>query len=147
MAPKKRRPGRPADSPAVFPSVHCCAESLIVARVWREIADPRKHRDFMSVSNPGGVPVAKRRDNLVVQWVYLAEIDGTLLQFSGLDQVRECRAYFERKTHPSTRYRAAPVEHCWHHWYCRLPAGIKSLRKRKRVLKALDEILRRWSRE
>lgn len=32
-----------------------------MSKVWREIADPAKHRDFMSNVIEGGVPVTKTR--------------------------------------------------------------------------------------
>ncbi|RFA26259.1 hypothetical protein CAI21_17420 [Alkalilimnicola ehrlichii] len=115
-----------------------------MSRVWREIADPKKHRDFMSSFTEGGIPVEKSRDNLVSKWVYLAHVCNFTFQFVSLDQVRECKAYFEQKTHPSTRGPHPPWEHYWHPWYCKLPKGINKGVKRQKVVKVLNEILAKW---
>ncbi|NIB44801.1 hypothetical protein HBA55_34795 [Pseudomaricurvus alkylphenolicus] len=115
-----------------------------MSRVWREIADPKKHSDFMSTYNEGGIPVKKSRDNLIEKWVYLAEVCGFTFQFASIEQVKECKAYFEKKVHPSTRDIHPPHEHYWHPWYCKLPKGINGGTKRQKVLKTLDQILEKW---
>ncbi|WP_045420907.1 hypothetical protein [Vibrio campbellii] len=115
-----------------------------MSRVWREIADPKKHSDFMSSRDEGGLPIEESRDNLVQKWVYLAEVCNFTFQFANIEQVKEAKAYFEEKVHPSSRGFHPPYEHYWHPWYCKLPKGITKEVKRQKVLKALDTILKQW---
>ncbi len=116
-----------------------------MSRVWREIADPKKHSDFMSTYNEGGVPIAASTDNLIEKWVYLAEVCNFTFQFASLEQVKECKEYFKKKVHPSTRDKHPPHEHYWHPWYCKLPKGINKGVKRQKVIKALNLILDKWA--
>lgn len=115
-----------------------------MSNIWREIADPKKHIDFMSTRNEGGVPVDASRDNLIEKWVYCADVCHFTFQFSSLDQVRECKEYFARSVHPSSKEKGHDLEHYWHPWYSRLPKGINKGAKREQVLKALEEIIRKW---
>lgn len=116
-----------------------------MGKVWREIADPSTHSDFMSTHNEAGIPVTPSADQLIEKWVYFAEICDFTFQFVSLDQVRECIGYFERKTHQSTRSKHPPHEHYWHPWYCKLPKGLTRKNKRRKVLKCLYKILERWA--
>ncbi len=116
-----------------------------MSKVRREIADPNKHSDFMSSYVEGGIPVPKSRDNLIKKWVYLADVCNFTFQFSCIEQVKECKAYFENKVHPTTRDAHPPYEHCWHPWYSKLPKGINKGVKRQKVIKALNQILKKWS--
>jgi hypothetical protein len=68
-----------------------------MSKVWREIADPNIHSDFMSTFNEGGVPIEKSRDNLIQKWIYLANVCNFTFQFSSIQQVKECVVYFEKK--------------------------------------------------
>lgn len=116
-----------------------------MSKIWREIADPTRHRDFMSSRVEGGLPVEASRDNLIEKWVYLAEVDGFVFQFSSLAQVHECRNYFAQKIRPSRRDPDHnPHEHYWQPWHGRLPKGMLSEKARTQVLQALDAILQRW---
>ncbi|MDE3895987.1 MULTISPECIES: hypothetical protein [Vibrio] len=116
-----------------------------MSKIWRELADPKVHSDFMSSYNEGGVPVKKSRDNLLEQWVYFVNVCGFTFQFVSIEQIIECKAYFVQKVHPSTRDSHPPSEHFWHPWYCKLPKGLNKTSNRKRVLKALDCALQKWS--
>ena len=117
-----------------------------MSRLWKETADPKKHSDFMKTYNEGGVPVAKSRDNLISKWVYFVDVCNFTFQFSSLDQIKEAKSYFEKKTHKSTRdISHPPYEHYWHPWYCKLPKGITKESKRVRVLKALNQALEKWA--
>jgi len=115
-----------------------------MSRVWREIADPKKHSDFMSTTNEGGLPIDASRDNLIEKWVYLADVCKFTFQFASLTQVEECKSYFEQKTHPSSIGEHPPSEHYWQPWYCKLPKGINKGVKRTKVIKALNQILDKW---
>jgi len=116
-----------------------------MTKVRREIADPKTHKDFMSSNVEGGMPINKSKDNLIDKWVYIAEIRGFTFQFASIEQVKECKAYFDKKIHPSTRGIHPPYEHYWHQWYCKLPKGIKSGVNRQKVIKSLNTILGKWA--
>ena len=115
-----------------------------MSKVWREKADPLKHVDFMSTRNEGGIPIEASRDNLIDKWVYFAEVNGFVFQFADLDQVKECKAYFSKKTHPSTRETGHDLEHYWHPWYSKLPAGMNKGSKKQKIIKVLDQLLEKW---
>ncbi len=116
-----------------------------MSKVWREIVDPAKHRDFMSNTVEGGRSVAKSRDNLIEKWVYFAEVNGFVFQFAGIDQALECKKYFEQKVHPSTVEKDHNThEHYWHPWYSKLPKGMTKNKNRLKVIKAIDKILGQW---
>ena len=115
-----------------------------MARYWREMADPEKHFDFMSSHNEGGVPIPKSSDNLVPKWVYFADVCSFTFQFATIEQVNQCIAYFEQKTHPSTIDNHPPFEHYWQPWYCKLPKGLNKKAKKQKVLKVLYQITQRW---
>ena len=115
-----------------------------MSRIWREIADPSKHRDFMSTRNEGGNAVKASRDNLIEKWVYFADVSNFTFQFSDINQDVECRDYFTKTIHASTKEKGHDLEHYWHPWYSRLPKGINKGVRRVKVLKALNEILNKW---
>nr|WP_086939966.1 hypothetical protein [Thaumasiovibrio occultus] len=115
-----------------------------MSNIWRESADPAKHRDFMSTRNEGGVPIEGPRDNLIEQWVYFAQVADFTFEFVTLEQVAECRRYFMQPVHHSTREQGHSNEHCWHAWYCKLPDGLNKGRTRVKVIKALNAILTKW---
>ncbi len=116
-----------------------------MSKIWREKADPTKHSDFMSTYMEGGVPIQKSKDNLIEKWVYFASVCNFTFQFASIKQVKECKAYFESKVHPSTcNNNLPPYEHHWHPWYCKLPKGINKEVKRQKILKVLDQLLKKW---
>lgn len=111
-------------------------------RHWREKLDPSKHRDFMlGHQDAGGLPVETPRDNLLSEWIYFVNVAGFTFQFASTDQIHEALRYFGQKTHPTTSEYNNGLEHYWQPWYCRLPPGIKSERKRTKVVKALKAAL------
>ncbi|PXF31010.1 hypothetical protein WH50_12285 [Pokkaliibacter plantistimulans] len=116
-----------------------------MSQVWREVADPRKHRDYMSTRNEGGISIEVPKDNLLKQWVYFAHVCNFTFQFSSIEQVKMCREYFLKKTHPSTREIGHDLEHYWHFWFSKLPKGIKRKKQREMIVRALDVILANWS--
>jgi len=116
-----------------------------MSKIWREIADPKIHRDYMSTNHEGGLPIEGSSSNLIEKWVYFANVCNFTFQFNGIEQVRTCKAFFEETIHPSTRGEHPPFEHYWQEWYCKLPRGINSKSNSLKVKKALDEILSKWS--
>ncbi len=116
-----------------------------MSKVWREIADPAKHLDFMSTRNEGGVPIEASKDNLIEKWVYFANVCNFTFQFASIKQVKDCKLYFSKSVHCSTRESGHKLEHYWHPWYSRLPKGINKGSNKKKVIKLLDQILDQWS--
>ncbi len=115
-----------------------------MSKIWREEKDSQKHKDFMTHYDIGGTPITRGKDNLIADWVYFAEVEGFVFQFTNLEQVKECKRYFEQKIHFSTKGYHPPYEHYWQPWYCRLPKGIVKRNKRKKVLRVLNKILEKW---
>ena len=99
----------------------------------------------MRTMNEGGIKISKARDNLIEKWVYFVNVCNFTFQFASIEQIEECKQYFEKKIHPSTRGYHPPYEHYWHHWYSKLPKGITKLGKRKKVIKQLEKALEVWS--
>jgi hypothetical protein len=64
-------------------------------------------------------------------------------RFFSIDQLRDCLAYYERKTHPSSRLPiAGDIDH-WEaqRWFERLPMYLLEEPKRVKVVKALGRAL------
>ena len=74
-----------------------------MSKVWREIANPKKHLDFMSTRIEGGIPVEAAKDNQIEKWVYFANVCDFTFQFADIEQVKDCRQYFSQKVNASTR--------------------------------------------
>ena len=115
-----------------------------MSKVWREIADPTKHLDFMSTRDEGGVPIEASKDNLIEKWVYFANACNFTFQFASIEQVKDCKLYFSKSAHKSTRETGHELEHYWHPWYSKLPKGINRASNKKKVIKVLDQILAQW---
>lgn len=106
-------------------------------KIWKEKADPQKHKDYMSTSWVGGISIPKPKDNLIEKWVYFVKEGGFTFQFTSINQIEECIDYFSTKIHPSTRLNHDIYEHYWQTWHERLPHGITKKGKREKILKAL----------
>jgi hypothetical protein len=115
-----------------------------MSRIWKETFDPDKHRDFMSgYQDPGGDPVQGPRDNLLQQWVYFVHTASFTFQFHSMDQIEEAIAYFSLKVHPARR-EPRNWEHYWQRWFERLPPGLQSEAKRRKILKALEKAVQEF---
>jgi hypothetical protein len=111
-------------------------------RIWTEVADPRKHADFMTTWSDGGVPVAAPRDNLLRRKVLLVEVCAFTFQFHTRQQLAEAVEFFSNPLHPSSRRPGIVFDHWWHPWSQRLPKGMTARARRLRVLAALRKALR-----
>jgi hypothetical protein len=112
-----------------------------MARIWTEIADPRRHVDYMSDWSAGGLPVRKRPHAFVSRRVLLVEVYAFTFQFHSMSQLNTAIEYFKKAHHPSSREPDVMLEHDWHPWYQRLPAGLNKHSKRVRILAALKRAL------
>ena len=109
-------------------------------RIWKEAFEHDKHR-----SNPM-LPYRHVRsdDNLVPDLVYRVNVCSFDFQFGSVAQLRECLAFFARKTHPNS---IIPRDQLgWYggdqgetqRWYERLPLWLFEEPKRVKVVKALE---------
>ena len=89
----------------------------------------------------GGRPVMSAPDNLVEKWAYFVYAASFTFQFQSIVQIKEARQYFSQKIHPARRLPGVTLEHCWQRWFERLPPGLQSDAKRKKVVKALDQAI------
>jgi len=91
--------------------------------------------------------------NLVPREVVLVRVAAFTFRFTTTKQLRDCIAYYERKTHPSSRIPAkriaADIGPDWREmrsweverWFERLPMYLLEEPKRQKVLKALHKTL------
>ena len=111
-----------------------------MARVWTEAFRPEKH------SAPweywGSLDDHLRAPGLIPKRVLLVNVVSFTFQFFTIQQLRDCLAYFDRKTHPSSRLSIGAADH-WEaqRWFERLPMYLLEESKRKKVLKALNQAL------
>lgn len=73
----------------------------------------------------------------------LVTVASFTFQFFTMHQVRDCLAYFDRKTHPTSRQSIGSADH-WEaqRWFERLPMYLLEESKRKKVVKALNHALK-----
>ncbi len=108
-----------------------------MARYWTEPFDPLRHRDFMrSYQSPGGTTVERTGPGAVVYFV--RECSFTF-SFMTLEQLDEAIGFFSARTHPMRREPGHVLEHYWHRWFERLPAGLTGGSQRTRILRALKK--------
>jgi hypothetical protein len=111
-----------------------------MARWWSEGLDPERHRDFMSSTHIGGLPV-EPADRLLARRVYFVRAAGFTFQFVGLCQLRAALARFGRTIHPTSRWPGIDREHFWQGWYERLPQWLLAKPRRVRVVAGLSRAL------
>jgi hypothetical protein len=98
----------------------------------------------------------KREDgnqNLTSRFVVVVEVVSFTFRFATVAQLRECIAYYETRTHPSSRIPAKKLaddlgedwreQRGWEveRWFERLPMYLLEEPKRQKVLKALNKAL------
>jgi hypothetical protein len=113
-----------------------------MSRIWKERCDPSKHRDFMTgYQDAGGIPVETAHDNLIEKWVFFVRAASFTFQFESVAQIEGAKDYFSKKVHPARRQPNDGLEHYWQRWFERLPPGLQSEAKRKKILKALKQAI------
>ena len=108
-------------------------------QIWKEQLDPKKHIDYMSSSWIGGIPAPKKKNNLIIEWVYFVKECNFTFQFISLTQLDECIEYFSLEIPPQTIRQEICLEHYWQRWFERLPKGLIAKRKKEKILKALKK--------
>jgi hypothetical protein len=84
-----------------------------------------------------------RAPSLVPKNVLMVSAASFTFHFFSIQQVRDCLAYYERKTHPTSRLSIGPMDH-WEpqRWFERLPMYLLEEPKREKVLIALKRALK-----
>lgn len=109
-------------------------------RYWKEPYAGLRYGDHP----PDTLPSPAR--GLVIQELICVSVCSFTFKFYSRDEMQEYIAFFEKKTHPSSRLPIPPGSDSffrWHsqRWYERLPAYLQEESKRVKVLKALRKAL------
>ena len=114
------------------------SREVALAQIWKE---PSKDQ--------------ARGRNLIPKYDILVRVASFTFRFSSAEQLKDCLAFLGKKTHPSSsldgRRLAAEFGADWRtlrgweieRWFERLPMYLLEEPKRQRVVKALNEALRR----
>ncbi len=84
-----------------------------------------------------------RAPTLIAKNVLIVYVASFTFHFFSVEQIRDCLAYYDRKTHPSSRLSVpGNIDH-WEaqRWFDRLPMYLLEEPKRAKVLKALNRAL------
>jgi hypothetical protein len=122
-----------------------CTLSILMAKIWKEPLDAKKHKDFMTGFQDRGGRPPEPKDKLVPRWVYFVREGDFTFQFHSFSQIREALEYFQKQTHPTSRVAGVAVEHYWQRWYERLPPGLRARSRRTRIIKALQKALEQFA--
>ena len=124
-----------------------------MARIWKE-----PHRgDGLYWERPEAVEKrlnqASQNPTLISREDIMVRVASFTFRFVSLEHLRDCLAYFQQKTHPSSRIPAKKLatdlgedwraQRSWEveRWFERLPMYLLEEPKREKVLKALGEAL------
>jgi len=103
-----------------------------MAKIWKE---PKSRHLWLSELEP--------------TYQYYVDVCGFTFEFISIDAIKEAKAWFAQKTHPSGRLPDSDWLRAEHdvaqRWHERLPAAIKKGTKRDRVVKALTEAIDEFS--
>ena len=120
----------------------------LMAKIWSEIFDPRKHGNPMSPIP--GIPERDRLQSASLQThrMFFVRVCSFTFSFQSLEQLQACFDYYDRKIQPSSRMstNGADTWECLR-WFERLPLFLREEPKRQRVVKALREALDIFKRE
>jgi hypothetical protein len=113
-----------------------------VARIWKEPFREDKHCSC-PIEYWGTLDAHIRAPGLIPKEVLMVSVASFTFQFFSSRQLRDCLAYYERKTHPSSRLSVGAADH-WEvqRWFERLPMYLLEDPKRQKVVKALSQALR-----
>ncbi len=115
-------------------------QNTAMPQIWIEAYDPARHSAPIEYRNSLGNPIhgaGHEPKNILV-----VSVASFTFQFFSLRQLRDCRAYFSQKTHPSSRLPFGAADH-WEvqRWFERLPMYLLEDPKRRRVVRALTRAL------
>jgi hypothetical protein len=112
-----------------------------VARIWTETYRPEKHS--APAKYAGSLNDHYRAPSLLPKDVLLVNVASFTFRFLTTQQLRECLAYFNSKTHPSSRVAIGAADH-WEvqRWFEQLPMYLLEEPKRRKVVAALSEALK-----
>jgi hypothetical protein len=148
-APEAKPPSHPFCFPWRFigglPQLWSLAVSTRMAQIWSEVFDPNKHGNPM-LPIPG-VPDDHRwrTASLQTHRVFRVRVCSFTFTFQSLEQLQACFDFYDRKIQPSSRQHLGAEDH-WEceRWFERLPLFLREEPKRKKVVKALQDALKRF---
>jgi hypothetical protein len=110
-------------------------------RIWKEKYDGRRYGDRNSKPQSSYAITLDNRELICVN------VCSFTFKFVSKDEIMEYIAFFQQKTHPTSRVPESRLPDCdfrhWHsqRWYERLPLYLQENAKREKVLKALQKAL------
>ena len=118
-----------------------------MAQIWSEPFDSTKHQNQMD-GVESSTEEQHRAPTLLQRQVYFVRVCSFTFQFHSIQQIQACLAYYERKIQPSSRADIGSADH-WEceRWFERLPLYLREESKRKRVVKALSDALKKFGTE
>lgn len=118
-----------------------------MARFWKEPYDWTRHRDRMYGFD---TPVNEyyKAKSLIPYDVYFVNVCSFTFEFHSLQQIEACLEFYARKIHPGGRVNIGGADH-WEceRWYEKLPMYLLEEPKRKKVVKALEDALKKFTSE
>jgi type VI protein secretion system component VasA len=112
-----------------------------MARIWIE---PYQAHSGPPMDYWGSAEAAAhwRAPTIVPKNVLVVSVASFTFHFFSVEQLRDCLAYYEQKTHPSSRLPVGGMDH-WEaqRWFERLPMYLLEEPKRAKVVKALNRAL------
>ena len=113
-----------------------------MSRIWKEPFRSDKHSSI-PIEYWGSLDAHIRAPGLIPKEVLMVCVASFTFQFFSNQQLRDCLAYYERKTHPSSRLSVGAADH-WEgqRWFERLPMYLLEDSKRRKVVKALSQALK-----
>ena len=126
---------------SVNPIYQPLCQNDVMARIWIE---PYKAQSGPPWDYWGSVDADahQRAPALVPMNVLMVNVASFTFHFFSVQQIRDCLAYYNEKTHPSSRLSIGAMDH-WEaqRWFERLPMYLLEESKRARVVKALSRAL------
>jgi hypothetical protein len=113
-------------------------------RIWTERFEKSRHIVPLPYQNE--LQARLRSPSFVPNNVLMVNVAAFTFHFVSLQQVRDCLAYFEQKTRPSSRWPKTQGTDYWDHWevqrwFEQLPMYLLEEPRRNRVVKALRRAL------
>jgi hypothetical protein len=116
-----------------------------VAKIWNEPFDSTRHQNKM-FNGPAaeGLDLYWRAKTIEPHDVFFVRVAGFTFEFHSVEQIRTCLAFYARKIHPTSRLSIDGGDHWeFQRWFERLPLYLQEEPKRKKVVAALEEALKR----
>jgi hypothetical protein len=133
---------------ATFPPQHGLAlmPGSHMPQIWSEPFDSLKHRDRMPEVEPS-TEIQPGAASLLSRRVYFVRVCSFIFEFHSLRQIRACLDYYSQKIHPTSRVDIRDIDRWAQRWFERVPLFLREEPKRRRVVKALENALQKFTLE